>query len=275
MRARNASAWTGPTGNNTYLLRGRVPTLIDAGVGDPQHIEEIAAALDGVPLAQVLVTHGHSDHVGGLPALRERWPEVRTKTGTPPKMGTPKMGTLPISPKTGTPPVSVIDPAETGSVPVFAGDRELLAIHTPGHAPDHFCFFDRSTGDVYCGDLARAGGTIVIPATRGGNLRQYLESLQRIRDLRPRRLLPGHGPIVDDPDALIDRYIAHRAEREAQIVAAIRDRPVTAEDLVPGIYGRLNDRIAVAASESVLAHLIKLEEEGRARRSDDGRWHAL
>ena len=75
--AHNASEWTGPTGNNTYLLAGRVPTLVDAGVGQPAHIEAVADALDGSPLALVLITHGHSDHVKGVPALLARWPAAR------------------------------------------------------------------------------------------------------------------------------------------------------------------------------------------------------
>ena len=114
-----------------------------------------------------------------------------------------------------------------------AGSTTLTALHTPGHAPDHFCFLDVATGDVYCGDLARRGGTIVVPASAGGDLAQYLASLRRIRALQPRRLLPGHGPIVLDPAALIDDYLQHRAEREAQVLDAAatgpdhrrRDRP--------------------------------------------------
>jgi len=71
--AGNPSEWTGPTGNNTWLIPGREPALIDAGTGDPDHVNAVASALDGVPLARVLITHWHPDHVSGLPALRKRW----------------------------------------------------------------------------------------------------------------------------------------------------------------------------------------------------------
>ena len=106
---------------------------------------------------------------------------------------------------------------------VEAGNTRLRILHTPGHSPDHLCFLDEESRDLYCGDLARAGGSIVIPASKGGNLRQYLDSLRRIRALEPRRLLPGHGPIVDDPAALIDDYLRHRQQREDEIVAALSD----------------------------------------------------
>ena len=236
--ANNASVWTGPTGNNTYLLRGRAPSLVDAGVGDTAHLQAIEAALEGSPLVCVLITHGHPDHVQGLPALLARWPSARVVRNSLP------------------------DEAE-----VIVGAGRVRAVHTPGHAPDHVCFFDEDSGDVYCGDLVRAGGTIVIPASKGGNLKEYLHSLRRIRDLRPRRLLPGHGPIIDDPVAVIDEYIAHRAGREAQVIAALAGGPRSARDIAREIYGALPPALAGASADSVLAHLLKLRDEGRVTRA--------
>ncbi len=116
---------------------------------------------------------------------------------------------------------------------------------------------------MFCGDLVRIGGTIVIPATRGGNLRQYLDSLRRVRDLSPKRLLPGHGPIIDRPQVIIADYLRHRERREGQIVEALRAGATTPEAIVASVYGELPAAIAPAAAESVLAHLIKLAEEGR------------
>ena len=230
--AGNPSEWTGPTGNNTWLLRGRECALVDAGVGHQDHVDAVARALDGAPLVRVFITHWHPDHVKGLPALRDRWSNL-----------------------------VVVDAA---GEPVRAGDGRLEILATPGHAPDHLCFFDRESGDLYCGDLARKGGTIVIPARKGGDLRAYLASLKLVRELGPRRLLPGHGPIVDDPAALIDEYIAHRQQREQQILQAILEGARTVDDIVRRVYPALPASLSDAAADSVRAHLAKLRDEGRA-----------
>lgn len=243
IRAGNPSLWTGRTGTNTYLLLGPSPALIDAGVGRPAHVAAVEEALQGRPLETVLITHAHPDHVGGLPSLVERWPAaaIRNDAGRP-----------------------CVD----GEL-IAAGSTRLRAVHTPGHAPDHFSFFDETRGDLYCGDLARLGGTIVVPASRGGSLTQYLASLRRVRSLEPRRLRPGHGPVVVDPAALIDSYLHHRQERERQVVEALGDGCRSVAQIVARVYGAMPAALAGAAAESVLAHLVKLADEGRAREAGD------
>jgi glyoxylase-like metal-dependent hydrolase (beta-lactamase superfamily II) len=243
--ARNPSPWTGPTGNNTFLLPGRIPTLIDAGVGIPEHLDAIADALGGAPLAQLLITHGHSDHIKGVPAIVERWPDVLVR-----RFGD---GDAPL--------------ADNERVP--AGDDVVTVLHTPGHAVDHCCF--QLGNEVFCGDLMQAVGTVVIPASRGGSLRDYLASLARVRALAPARVLPAHGPTIDDPVALIDRYLRHRAQREEQLLGLLRDGPSTVDALVSRAYVHLNPDLRPAAQESVLAHLVKLRDDGKVR-DDDGAW---
>ena len=244
--AGNPSLWTGPTGNNTYLLTGAVPTLIDAGVGHPTHLRAVEESLEEDPLRVILITHAHPDHTQGIPALIERWPGAVVRNYPP-------------------------DACRDDEV-LAAGDTWLRALFTPGHAPDHFCFLDESTGDLYCGDLARQGGTVVIPDSAGGDLADYLASLRRIREVAPRRLLPGHGPIVEDPIALIDQYLAHRAERERQIVGALRAGCTSAEEIVARVYGAMPSPLVRAAADSVRAHLRKLAAEHRAAQTDEG-WH--
>ena len=241
--AGNPSAWTGPTGNNTYLFGGRTPALVDAGVGNPTHLQALERALQGRALETILLTHSHSDHVSGVPALLERWPRVLVRPSSEPL-------------------------ADGDVVPV--GDGSLIALHTPGHAPDHFCFLDETKQEIFCGDLARHGGTIVIPASRGGDLRAYLASLQRIRDLRPRRLWPAHGPAVDDPARLINEYIEHRRVREDQILEALRRGASTQAEIVAAAYAGLPAMLVAAAKENVLAHLRKLEAEGVAEARGEG-----
>jgi glyoxylase-like metal-dependent hydrolase (beta-lactamase superfamily II) len=236
--AGNASEWTGPTGNNTWLLTGRVPTLVDAGVGNAGHLDAVARHLAGRPLALLLITHGHVDHVSGAPRVVERWPGAIVR---------------------GLATGQVLGPDER----VDAGDTVLRVVATPGHAPDHCCFLDDTTRELYCGDLARAGGTVVIPARRGGDLGAYLASLRAVRALRPSRLLPGHGPIVEDADNLIEAYLRHRAERDRQILGVLAEGEHTAEETAARIYRGLPPALEKAAIETVRAHLLRLQQLGR------------
>jgi glyoxylase-like metal-dependent hydrolase (beta-lactamase superfamily II) len=242
--AGNPSAWTGPTGNNTWLLQGSAPTLIDAGVGAPEHIDAVQRALQGTNLVAVLITHAHPDHVLGVPAIRQRWPGVRVRS----RNG--GSGLL-------------------HDERIQAGNTELRVLHTPGHSPDHCCFYDEGSGDLFCGDLARLGGTVVIPARRGGNLADYLASLRLVASIKPKRLLPGHGPVVEDPARLIDEYLRHRAERDEQIIRAVESGVRTPAEIVREVYPDLAQGFELAAEETVLAHLIKLRSEGRVRQDGE------
>jgi glyoxylase-like metal-dependent hydrolase (beta-lactamase superfamily II) len=258
IHAHNPGPYTGE-GNWTWLLRGRVPTLIDAGTGQPAHLDAVEQALEGEPLAQVLVTHAHGDHASGAPALAARFPTARFRK-------------MPWSDRDGRWPVPW-DPIAAGES-IAAGDATLAAIHTPGHAPDHLSFWHDETRTLFCGDLAVKGTTIYIPADSRGDLADYLASLERVIALQPTRLLPAHGPVIDDPRPLLRGYIEHRHERERQIVAVLSESAMTPDELVAQIYRGLNDMLRPMARESVVAHLVKLAREGRAGRRGEA-WHII
>ena len=254
----NPNPMTGE-GNWTWLIPGRVPTLIDAGVGDVRHLDAIEEALAGAVLSQVLVTHTHPDHAAGAPEIARRQPHAHfLKMPSP---GLDEQWQVPWRPI-----------ADGDTLP--AGDTALVAVHTPGHAPDHLCFWHEATRTVFCGDLAQMGTTVWIPSTEGGDLAAYLASLERILGLNPARLLPAHGPVVDDPASLLRWYIAHRQQREAQILEALRHGDARVEAMVARIYRGLADALVPQARETATSHLQKLEREGRVGRHGDA-WHII
>jgi ribonuclease/clavin/mitogillin len=252
IRANNAGPLTG-TGTNTWLIFGAQPTLIDAAENTDEYIQRIADALEaeqpGASLARVLITHAHSDHIGGVEAIRRRWPDV-TFAKRPDPMRDQRYDV------TWT-------PVEDDAL-VKAGDGVLEAIYTPGHAPDHLCFFEPRTSTLFCGDLLINGGTVTIPVSSGGDLARYMASLKRVLQLQPRRALGGHGEPIENPGALIRAYIGHRQMREQQILDVLEKGPVTVDEIVRRIYAGLPAELDKAAAENVLAHLLKLRGERRA-----------
>ncbi|HJN44436.1 MAG: MBL fold metallo-hydrolase [Vicinamibacterales bacterium] len=245
----NPGPYTG-AGNNTYVISGEIPTLLDAATGEAAHLTALAGVLGSSSLAQVLVTHAHPDHVDGCDPIAERWPDAVFR-----KLPWPEQDRLQS--------VECVPIADEDRV--AAGDGVLRVVHTPGHAPDHLCFLEENTGTLFSADLVVAGSSVVIPASRGGSLAQYLASLRRVLALGPARMLPAHGRAIDDPAAILNQYLEHRQLREDQIVAALRAGDRLPDAIVDRLYEGLDPRLKRMALESVVAHLMKLREEGRTR----------
>lgn len=244
IHAGNPGPMTGE-GNWTYLIGAERPVLIDAGVGNQSHLDAIAqAASNG--LAQVIVTHAHSDHVSGAQAVRERWPVARLSKHPWP-IRDPKL------------PWQRLDDGDV----VATDEGDLHVLLTPGHAPDHLTLWHADTRTVFVGDMLVQGSTVVIPASHGGSLAEYLRSLERLVRLNPARALPAHGPVIEDPLALIQYYVEHRAQREGQVLDALAANHSTVEAIAAMIYPSLQDALVPMACESVLAHLQKLQTENR------------
>ena len=258
LNARNAGPMTGG-GNWTWLLTGRVPTLIDAGTGHLRHLDSIAEALKTLPLAQVLVTHAHSDHMSGAPAIAERMPGARFF-----KMPWPERDSRWPAPWA---PLSDGDAVE-------AGDTALTVLHTPGHAPDHLCFWHEESRTLFGGDLAIKGTTVYIPSAHHGDLAAYLTSIERVIALQPLRLLPAHGTVIHDPVTVLRRYLVHRREREEQIIDLVTQGVETPDAIAGVLYRGLSDALMSRARDMVGAHLIKLERDGKVIRRDEA-WHMI
>jgi len=257
--AHNPSPMTG-AGNNTFLLADETgaAALIDAGVGQPAHLAEIAAALEDrrATLDRVVVTHGHRDHADGAPALARAHPSaVFLKHPWP-----------------GEDQRYAVDwrVVADGDV-VDAGGEQLTVLHTPGHSVDHIALWHRSSATMFTGDLVVLGSSVMIHASRGGDLAQYLTSLARVQALAPTRLFPAHGAVIDDPQRILAAYIAHRLERERQVIAALAAGHSTVQAIAESIYHGLAQALMPAAHENVRAHLHKLEAEGLVTRAGD-RW---
>lgn len=249
--APNPSPLTGP-GTNTYVLgEGASHLVIDPGPDDPGHVDRIVAAARG-RVARILCTHSHPDHSPGAKALRQA--TGAAMQGRPPPDDEHQ--------DPGYAPDASIDDGDVFRVPGI----ELRAVHTPGHASNHVCFLVEATGWLFTGDHLMSGSTVVI-LPPDGSMRLYLDSLRRLRELPLTALVPGHGAVMPDPVDEIDRIIAHRLQRERKVIDALRalGNDATLDALVPVVYADTPASLHGFARFSLLAHLQKLDEEGRAR----------
>jgi glyoxylase-like metal-dependent hydrolase (beta-lactamase superfamily II) len=275
--APNPGIMTGP-GTNTYLLGDDHLALVDPGPDDDAHLAALLSAA-GDRLRWILVTHTHIDHSPLSARLRQATGAQVLAFGPAPAppptspLARPRRSRR--RPWRRRPAHRPLDAHDTAFVPdrvLLDGDRldtgELAvdAVFTPGHTSNHLCFELAGTGVLFSGDHVMSGSTVVI-APPDGDMAAYLESLERVRGRAPRRIAPGHGDVIEDPAAVLDEYLRHRMQREAQVLAGLQSAPrkgITTEQLVAAIYTDVPAVLHPVARYSVWAHLRKLEAEGRA-----------
>jgi len=242
--APNPSVYT-LEGTNTWVLgdQATATIVIDPGPAIQAHLDEVARAAGHV--AQVLLSHDHADHAEGARAFAE-------------KVGAPLYAWR----------LNGAEHLKDGQV-VEAGGVSLTALHTPGHSADHVVFFSSDGGALFTGDAVLGRGTSFVDPP-DGDLAKYLASLERMLELRPRTIYPGHGPVVLDAPAKLREYLDHRAGRERQVLDGLGDGARTVQDLVSQIYVDYPPEVHPLAARSVTAHLLKLAAEGRVESKGKG-----
>lgn len=232
--------------------------LIDSGY--KEGTEKVLTWLgqnSGGELDTLLLTHHHRDHLGGAEAIVSA---TGAKAHAHPieielmKECAPGLTPLPLE----------------GGGKIRVGDIELEAFFTPGHSPGHLAFWWRERGVLFGGD------NVLMPITTWvgpplGSLRVYLQTLEKVRDLSPRVIFPGHGPPVTDPGGRVEALLRHRAQRERQVLAALSDGLETPEEMAQRIYRGMGEKVIQIGATMLTAHLEKLAEEGRVE-SEEGKY---
>ena len=256
------------THTNCYLIYNSQQILvIDPGSPYEEEQGALSSAIDdlvseGRAVREIILTHMHPDHVGGVNSLREHLGEhimvAAHRFTAEPLAETVRVDRL----------IEDEDIIALGGSPLI----KLRAMHTPGHARGHLCFYEEATGTLISGDNIVGLGSVLIDPPEG-NMRDYLESLRRMRALpNVTVIFGGHGPAIANPYSKLDEYILHRLEREQKILEAVREGAKTPTEIVAQVYTDVSPKAHAMAERSVLAHLEKLEADGRVSRDQNG-WH--
>ncbi len=252
------------TGTGVYIVgRDRPGTevaVIDPGPMDEAHLSALLRAIEGRTVSHILVTHTHRDHaplarplaeaVGGAPILAAR----------PPDRTVHASGPLDEDDDADFQPDMIL----VGGERIEGDGWTLEALATPGHASNHMAFVLREENALFSGDHIMGWSTTVV-APPDGDMADYMKSLDAVLARGFSTIWPTHGPAITQVAPFLKAYRAHRLEREAQIMARLASGDRMVADMVPALYAGVDQRLWPAASLSVLAHLIKLEKEGRVR----------
>ncbi|GJM12895.1 MAG: MBL fold metallo-hydrolase [Pseudohongiella sp.] len=251
---RNPGPMTGP-GTNSYLIGERRLSLVDPGPEDAAQLESFLQAIGDAKLENILVTHTHGDHSPGALALQKA-------TGA--RLVGLKAPDVPGHDKSFVPDRLWCD----GEI-VDCGEYRVQLISTPGHVSNHICFLLNEEQLLFTGDHVLQGTTSVI-LPPDGDMAAYLDALRRLLQIPLKALAPGHGGIMSEPHAEIEKLIAHRLKRERKIIASLESLgAVSLDELVLTVYDDVAKQLIPWAKRTLLAHLIKLQQEGRVSCSDE------
>ncbi len=253
--ARNPGMMTGP-GTNSYLFGKDSLTVIDPGPADHDHLQALLNAAEelGKPITQVIVTHTHRDHSPGALALVAA-------------TGARCLG--PFVPDDGLQDESwQADTLLSDGDVIDCGGVALEIIETPGHVSNHLCFLTEQ-GLLFTGDHLIQGSTVVI-APPSGSMGAYFASLRKLQGRGITMMAPGHGDVIEDPEAALSQTLAHRQKREDKVLENLTDSPSPLNQLVKSVYDDVPVFLHGVAEFSLLAHLIKLAEDGKAREYEAG-----
>jgi glyoxylase-like metal-dependent hydrolase (beta-lactamase superfamily II) len=249
-------------GTGVYIVGGDEIAVIDPGPDMPEHVEAMKRALDGRRVTHILVTHTHNDHSPAAKPLKE-WSGAKTYAFGPHGSGRDK------SSEDGGPKMEAGgDMAFMPDVRVKDGDMiagngfTFDCVHTPGHTSNHMCFALREERALFTGDHIMGWSTTVVTPP-DGDMAQYIASVRKLEARNDHTLYPTHGAPITAPKPFLAAYLEHRIDRERQVLACIADGLATIPEMVARMYADVDKRLHPAASRSVLAHLIKLEHEGR------------
>jgi glyoxylase-like metal-dependent hydrolase (beta-lactamase superfamily II) len=247
--APNPSLLTG-AGTNTIVLgdQSTGAVVIDPATDDPEYLSliiEEGRRRGGIQ--RILITHGHSDHIGGAEALRLQ-------------LGVP---ILAFSSKSV--PFADEEIADDALFPI--GDDTLRAIYTPGHCLDHLCFWLAKRHILFAGDLVSGNGPILIPPPPEGDLQEYMYSLERVQNLNSTKIVPAHGEMIIKPQEKLADSIAHCQKRKQQILAVVHDAPrgIDIKTIVQVVYKDVDVSLHDFAAISVMSHLFMLEREDKVK----------
>lgn len=244
--APNPGLMTGP-GTNTYVVGETDLVVVDPGPAEPSHVEAILDCV-GDQLKFIACTHTHPDH---SPAA------VRLAEAT----GATLIGRVTADDQHQD--LTFQPAAQIEDDDCISGDGwTLRAIRTPGHIDNHVCFLLEEEGMVFAGDHIMNGSTVVI-VPPGGNMADYIASLRRLLDYDVKVVAPGHGELIPDCRGEVEKLVRHRLMRETKVAAALDSVPRSLDALVVTVYDDVDPAMHEWAKLSLLAHLIKLEGEGR------------